>query len=64
MKTAPKIVLVNKNGEPRADVTLDVGILHLNKGDELHVLGKVSTVVRKILVYKSNNSYEFHVVYE
>ena len=64
MKTAAKILLVNKNGKPRTDVTLDEGILHLNKGDQLHVLGQVSTVLRKDLVYKSNNQYEIHVVYE
>lgn len=64
MKTAAKILLVNKNGQPRTDVTLDEGILHLNKGDQLHVLGQVSTVLRKDLVYKSNNQYEIHVVYE
>ena len=64
MKTAVKILLVNKKGDPRTDVTLDEGILHLNKGDELHVLGQVSVVLRKNMVYKSNNLYEYHIVYE
>ena len=64
MKTAAKILLVNKKGEPRTDVTLDEGVLHLNKGDELHVLGEVKVVVKKNLIYKSNNEYEFRVEYE
>lgn len=64
MKTAAKILLVNKNGQPRTDVTLDEGALHLNKGDQLHVLNQRSTVVRKDLVYESNDQYKIHIVYE
>ncbi|WP_168232228.1 hypothetical protein [Pseudomonas veronii] len=64
MKTAPKILLVNKKGEPRTDVSLGEGLLHLCKGDELHVLGSISTVVKKKLVYKNSDSYELHIVYE
>ena len=56
MKTAAKILLVNKNGQPRTDVTLDEGALHLNKGDQLHVLNQRSLLGRESLqVWKRLN---------
>ena len=66
MKTAPKITLVHKSGDPSIarDITLDEYLIHANAGDVLDVLGNKTTVINKVFKFKAFDEYSIEIVYE
>ena len=66
MKTAPKIILVDKSGEPSiaGAITLDEYLIHANPGDVLDVLGNEKTVINKVFKFKAFDEYSIEIVYK
>ncbi|MBD8191768.1 hypothetical protein IFR35_08330 [Pseudomonas fluorescens] len=66
MKTAPKITLVHKSGDPSIAkaITLDEYWIYANAGDVLDVLGNKTTVINKVFKFKAFDEYSIEIVYE
>ncbi|MDE1530577.1 hypothetical protein PVE90_12700 [Pseudomonas carnis] len=66
MKTTPKIILVDKSGDPSIarDITLDEYLISANSGDVLDVLGNKKTVINKVFKFTANDEYSIEIVYE